>query len=201
VIDLLLDSGPNARSVQIKLNRFTLAGATTRLGLLSNPLRSRFGLTCRLDYYSDENLMQIISRTTHFLKISVTDEAARAIAKRSRGSPRICNNLIKWVRDYAQMHNITTLNESMVKSALELLAIDELGLDEMDKKFLLFMIEQHNGGPVGLKTLATALGEDHVTLSEVHEPYLIMQGLLRRTQRGREVTDTAYKHFGKEKLP
>lgn len=195
VLDLMLDSGPSARSVQVKLNPFTLIGATTRVGLLSNPLRSRFGVTCRLDYYTPEVLEKIILRSAQVFAISLEPLAARELAKRSRGTPRIANNLLRWVRDFAEMrgHSIITLH--VTHQALNMLTIDEKGLDEMDKKILTTIIDHHEGGPVGIKTLAAALGEEDTTLAEVYEPYLIMLGLLRITLRGREATKLAFDHL------
>lgn len=198
VLDLLIDSGPNARSVQVKLNKFTLVGATTRLGSLSSPLRSRFGFNCRLDYYPPQDLVQIIERSSRILNLPLDAGAAKAIANRSRGTPRIANNLLRWVRDYAQIRTNNKVNETVVNQALAMLSIDELGLDEMDKKILNVMIDHYNGGPVGLNTIAVAVGELGDTIEEVYEPYLIMLGLLRRTPRGREVTPLACKHLGKE---
>ena len=195
-LDLLLDSGPQARSVQVSLNPFTLAGATTRLGQLSAPLRSRFALTCRLDYYLPSSLAKILSRSSEILALKINDESVLEIAKRSRGTPRIANNLLKWVRDYAQMRSDNRLDKLTTRTALEMLDIDFLGLDAMDKRLLKHIIDHHNGGPVGIQTIAAALGEEISTLEEVHEPFLIMQGLIKRTQRGREVTHLAYKHLG-----
>ncbi|WP_068466571.1 Holliday junction branch migration DNA helicase RuvB [Candidatus Protochlamydia phocaeensis] len=198
-LDLMIDSGPNARSVQVKLNKFTLAGATTRLGLLSEPLRSRFAFTCRLDYYDPSILQQIIRRTSRILNISLEEDAAFEIAKRSRGTPRIANHLLRWVRDFAQMKANNQINCSVVHQALAMLAIDEKGLDEMDKKMLQIMVQHYNGGPVGLNAISASIGEEASTIEEVYEPYLILQGLLKRTPRGREVTDLGYQHLGLEK--
>jgi Holliday junction DNA helicase RuvB len=195
-LDLLIDAGPSARSVKVHLNRFTLVGATTRVGLLSAPLRSRFGFTCRLDYYELPVLETIILRSGQILNIPIDQKGAREIAIRSRGTPRIANNLLRWVRDYAQTRGNNHIDQSTAIKALEMLSIDERGLDEMDKKILSIIIEHHNGGPVGLNTVAVAMGEDEDTLSEVYEPYLIMQGFLRRTLRGREATHLAYQHLG-----
>ena len=195
-LDLLLDSGPQARTIQVSLNPFTLAGATTRLGQLSAPLRSRFALTCRLDYYPPESLAEILSRSSEILSLTINEESVLEIAKRSRGTPRIANNLLKWVRDYAQMRSDNRLDKLTTRTALEMLDIDFLGLDTMDKRMLKHIIEQHNGGPVGIQTIAAALGEETATLEEVHEPFLIMQGLIKRTQRGREATRLAYQHLG-----
>lgn len=197
VLDLMIDSGPSARSVQVKLNKFTLVGATTRSGLLTGPLRSRFGFTCRLDYYHPTILEKIVQRTGRILNLVLDQEAAMEIARRSRGTPRIANNLLRWVRDYAQIRAGSKINREVVNKALEMLAIDEQGLDEMDIKILEIMIGHYNGGPVGLNTIAVAIGEEGTTIEEVYEPYLIMQGFLKRTPRGREVTDLAYKHLEK----
>jgi holliday junction DNA helicase RuvB len=198
-LDLMIDSGPSARSVQVKLNRFTLAAATTRLGLLTEPLRTRFAFTCRLDYYDPSILEQIIQRTCRILNITLDQESALEIAKRSRGTPRVANHLLRWVRDFAQMRANNQINRNVVDQALRMLAIDDKGLDEMDKKLLLIMINHYNGGPVGLNTIAASLGEEPSTIEEVYEPYLIMQGLLKRTPRGREITDLGYKHIGQKK--
>jgi Holliday junction DNA helicase RuvB len=198
VLDLLIDSGPNARSVQVKLNRFTLVGATTRLGLLSSPLRSRFAFNCRLDYYDVAVLEQVILRTARILNIQIDKEAARTIAMRARGTPRIANNLLKWVRDYAQMRADNKVTAKIVVSALDMLEIDDCGLDEMDKKILRVIIDHYDGGPVGLNTIAIAVGEESTTLEEVHEPYLVMQGFIERTPRGRKVTSLGYRHMGKQ---
>ncbi len=199
-LDLLIDSGPSARSVKVNLNRFTLIGATTKAGLISSPMRSRFGFSCRLDYYTPEVLQKILLRSSHILGISVDDAGAMEVALRSRGTPRIANNLLRFVRDYAQIKTGSRVDRDTAAKALEMLAIDHRGLDEMDKKILRAMIEHHNGGPVGLSTLAVAVGEESDTLSEVYEPYLIMQGFLKRTPRGREVTPLAYQHLGLKKI-
>ena len=196
VLDLVVDSGPSARSVQIKLNTFTLVGATTRMGLLSSPFRSRFPVTCRLDYYTPDILVRIVERSGRILNLNIDEEAAMEVAKRSRGTPRIANNLIRWVRDYAQIRAGNKVDKTVVNQALAMLDIDALGLDEMDKKILSLIIEHYNGGPVGLNTIAVAIGEEKNTLEEVYEPYLIMQGFLKRTARGREATPLAYKHLG-----
>lgn len=197
-LDLLIDSGPSARSVQVKLNRFTLIGATTRMGLLSAPMRSRFPFNCRLDYYESEVLQEIILRSARILGVHLDSDGALGIAERARGTPRIANNLLRWVRDYAQMRSGNKADRSVVNTALEMLAIDHQGLDEMDKKLLSIIIDHYNGGPVGINTLSVALGEEPDTLAEVHEPYLIMQGFLKRTPRGREATPSAYHHLGKK---
>ncbi len=194
-LDLIIDSGPHARSVQVKLNPFCLVGATTQQGLLSAPLRSRFGLTFRLDYYLPETLQSIIKRSASILKTQISPEAALEIAKRARGTPRVANNLFRWVRDFVQIKGQGEVNLELAKKAAEMLAIDDIGLDEMDKKILFIMMDHYNGGPVGLNTLAVALGEAPTTLEEVYEPFLIKQGLLKRTPRGREVTAKAYQHL------
>jgi Holliday junction DNA helicase RuvB len=195
-LDLMIDSGPNARSVQIKLNPFTLAGATTRLGLLSEPLRSRFAFTCRLDYYEPAILERILKRTGQLLNLQLDPQAALEIAKRARGTPRIANHLLRWVRDFAQMRANSKIDLAVAEQALAMLAIDHKGLDEMDKKMLMIMIDHYNGGPVGLNTIAASIGEEATTIEEVYEPYLIMQGFLKRTPRGREITPLGYKHMG-----
>lgn len=197
-LDIIIDSGPAARSVRVPLKHFTLAGATTRAGLLSAPLRTRFAFTCRLDYYTHEVLEVILARTSRLLNLQIGSESLREIAKRSRGTPRIANNLLRWVRDYAQMRASNSFDKAVVVKALEMLAIDDLGLDEMDKKILNVIIDYYEGGPVGLNTLAVAVGEESDTIEEVHEPYLIMQGFIKRTPRGREATALAYRHLGKD---
>lgn len=200
-LDLLIDSGPAARSVKVSLHKFTLVAATTRVGLLSSPLRSRFSLHYRLDYYEPSVLEQILLRSAEILKITITPQGAKEIAQRARGTPRIANNLLRWVRDYAQTRAENKIDALTAQKALKMLAIDEKGLDEMDKKILTLMIDHHNGGPVGVSTLAVAVGEEAETLSEVYEPYLIMQGFLKRTLRGREATRLAYEHLGKTVPP
>lgn len=198
VLDLVIDSGPSARSVQVNLNRFTLVGATTRMGLLTSPLRSRFANTSRLDYYNDETLENILSRSSRILSMDIDKGGLAEIARRSRGTPRIANNLLRWVRDFAQMRiKDRKINGSVADQALKMLAIDEKGLDEMDKKILSVMIDHYNGGPVGLKTLAVAVGEEGSTLEEVYEPFLILQGFIQRTPQGRKATDLAYRHMNK----
>ncbi len=199
VLDLLIDSGPNARSVQVKLNPFTLVGATTRSGLLSAPMRSRFALNCRLDYYQPEILEKILSRSAKILKLSIDNEAVAEIAKRARGTPRVANNLLRFVRDYAQMKAQGHADSQVVHNALGMLAIDEKGLDEMDKRLLSVLIDHYQGGPVGINTLAVALGEEGQTIEEVYEPYLILQGFIKRTPRGRMATESAYVHLGKKR--
>lgn len=196
-LDLVIDSGPSARSVQVKLNRFTLIGATTRMGLLTGPMRSRFPLSCRLDYYDTKTLQEIIVRSAKILGLRLSTDGAEEVAMRARGTPRIANNLLRWVRDYAQIKANTQADKKTVEQALQMLAIDHKGLDEMDKKILEVIIDHYKGGPVGISTIAVAIGEDADTLSEVYEPYLIMQGFLKRTPRGREVTEQAYHHLGR----
>jgi Holliday junction DNA helicase RuvB len=197
ILDIMIDSGPSARSVQVKLNKFTLAGATTRVGLLSAPLRSRFSYSCRLDYYEPKLIAKIVQRTGRILNLAVAADAAMEVAKRARGTPRIAINLLRWVRDYAQMHTSNVVDKQVVNRALDMLSLDELGLDDMDKRILEIMIDHYKGGPVGLSTIAVAVGEEGATIEEVYEPYLIMQGLLKRTPRGREATALAYKHMGR----
>lgn len=198
-LDLMIDSGPNARSVQVKLNKFTLVGATTRIGLLTAPLRTRFAFNCRLDYYTAEILHKIILRTSRILNINMDSAAAFEIARRSRGTPRVANHLLRWVRDYAQIRADNIIDCEVAKKALSMLSIDEMGLDEMDAKILDVMIGHYKGGPVGLNTIAAAVGEEGHTIEEVHEPYLIMQGLLKRTPRGREVTELGFRHMEKRR--
>jgi holliday junction DNA helicase RuvB len=194
-LDLMIDSGPNARSVQVGLEKFTLVAATTRVGLLSAPLRSRFAFSTRLDYYEPKVLVQILLRTSLILNLNIQPEAAMEIARRSRGTPRIANNLLRWVRDFSQTRANHVIDCNVVKQALEMLAIDEKGLDEMDKKILEVIIEHYGGGPVGLNTIAVAVGEEKHTIEEVYEPYLILQGFLKRTPRGREITELGYQHM------
>jgi Holliday junction DNA helicase RuvB len=195
-LDLLIDTGPSARSVKVTLNRFTLVGATTRVGLLSGPLRSRFGFTSRLDYYDVPTLVKILIRSSDRLGVTLTHDGATAIGSRARGTPRIANNLLRWVRDYAETRGHISIDAKIAEEALEMLTIDHRGLDEMDKKILTTIIDHHDGGPVGLGTIAVAVGEESATLEEVYEPFLILQGFLRRTQRGREATRLAYEHLG-----
>ncbi len=196
-LDLMIDSGPSARSVQVKLNRFTLVGATTRIGLLSSPMRSRFGLNLRLDYYSPAILEKILIRSSKIMGAKVEEDGARVIAERARGTPRIANNLLRWTRDFAQIKKHPTIDGKTAHAALDMLDIDHLGLDEMDKKILSTIIDHYKGGPVGISTLAAALSEEAHTLEEVHEPFLIMKGFLKRTPRGREVTHLAFEHLGR----
>lgn len=194
-LDLVIDSGPHARSVRVNLNPFTLVGATTRLGLLTEPLRTRFAFTCRLNYYDPEVLQQIVQRTARLLEMTLDASSALAIAKRARGTPRIANHLLRWVRDYSQMRTNHQINEQIVVDALHMLDIDDRGLDEMDKRVLRVILDHYEGGPVGLNAIAAALGEEPSTIEEVYEPYLIKEGFLRRTSRGREVTTATYQHF------
>ncbi|WP_118194239.1 Holliday junction branch migration DNA helicase RuvB [Albibacterium indicum] len=196
-IDIMLETGPNARSVQISLSPFTLIGATTRSGLLTAPLRARFGINSRLQYYDAKLLTDIVLRSAHILKTPINDEGAYEIARRSRGTPRIANALLRRTRDFAQIKGDGSINTEIAKYALDALNVDEYGLDEMDNRILLTIIDKFKGGPVGLKTIATAVGEDEGTIEEVYEPFLIQEGFLMRTSRGRECTDLAYKHLGK----
>ncbi|MBP1672209.1 MAG: ruvB [Bacteroidetes bacterium] len=200
-IDIMIDSGPNARSVQISLNPFTLVGATTRSGLLTAPLRSRFGINLRLQYYDAQTLSKIIKRAAGILKIEINEDAAFEIARRSRGTPRIANLLLRRVRDFAQIKGDGTITYEITQIALAALNVDQHGLDEMDNRILTTIIEKFKGGPVGLTTIATAVGEDAGTIEEVYEPFLIQEGYLMRTPRGREVTEAAYVHLGKLKYP
>lgn len=197
-LDLMIDTGPNARTVQVKLNPFTLIGATTRSGLLSAPMRSRFLIALRLDYYEPATLQQIIHRSAKIISLDLQNIAALEIAKRSRGTPRIANNLLRWVRDYAQTQKQSPIDLSLARKALEMLAIDELGLDEMDKKILTVIIDHHDGGPIGLNNLAASCGEESHTVEEVYEPFLVLQGMIKRTPRGREATLLAYEHLGRK---
>jgi Holliday junction DNA helicase RuvB len=198
-IDLIIDKGPGARSVQLNLNPFTLIGATTRAGLLSAPLRARFGINMHLEYYDSEILERIISRSAGLLGIRISGEAAHEIASRSRGTPRIANALLRRVRDFAQVKGLEEINISITEFALEALNIDKKGLDVMDNKILQCIIEKFKGGPVGLSTIATAVSEDPGTIEEVYEPFLIKEGFIKRTPRGREATELSYMHFGKSK--
>ncbi|NUM32802.1 MAG: Holliday junction branch migration DNA helicase RuvB [Bacteroidetes bacterium] len=195
-IDIMIDTGPNARSVQITLNPFTLVGATTRSGLLTSPLRSRFGITCRLEYYDSLLLQNIIKRTCKIINTPIENEAALEIARRSRGTPRIANSLLRRTRDFAQIKGTGIITIDIAKMSLDALNVDTLGLDEMDNKILTTIIEKFKGGPVGLNTIATAVGEEGGTIEEVYEPFLIQQGLIMRTARGREATSLAYQHLG-----
>lgn len=198
-IDIMIDSGPNARSVQINLNPFTLVGATTRSGLLTAPLLSRFGIKSRLEYYHADTLKKIIERSAAILNTGILSDAAFEIARRSRGTPRIANGLLRRVRDFAQVLNDGKIDIGITQHALKALNVDEHGLDEMDNRILLAIIDKFKGGPVGLTTIATAVGEEAGTLEEVYEPFLIQEGFLQRTPRGREVTLKAYQHLGKDR--
>ena len=195
-IDIMIDKGPGARSVQLSLSPFTLVGATTRSGLLTSPLRARFGINCHLEYYDHEILKRIILRSASLLKVKCSSEAATEIAMRSRGTPRIANSLLRRVRDFAQVKGTGEIDIEIARYALEALNIDRYGLDETDNKILNTIIKKFHGGPVGLSTISTALGEDAGTVEEVYEPYLIKEGFLKRTPRGREVTPLAYEHLG-----
>lgn len=197
-IDIMIDSGPNARSIQINLNPFTLIGATTRSGLLTAPLLSRFAIKSRLEYYDTETLKRIILRSAKILAVEISSDAAGEIARRSRGTPRIANGLLRRVRDFAQVLNDSTIDLGITQHALRALNVDEHGLDEMDNRFLSVIIEKFKGGPVGITTIATAVGEEAGTLEEVYEPFLIQEGFIMRTPRGREATQKAYEHLGKQ---
>ena len=196
-IDIMIDKGPSARSIQIDLNPFTLVGATTRSGLLTAPLRARFGINMHLEYYQPEVLQRIIERSSNILGVPITEDAALEIAGRSRGTPRIANALLRRVRDFAQVKGNGRIDTDITKVALTALNIDQYGLDEIDNKILLTIIDKFKGGPVGLTTIATAIGEDAGTVEEVYEPFLIMEGFVKRTPRGRMVTELAYRHFGR----
>lgn len=200
-IDIMIESGPNARSVQIHLNPFTLIGATTRSGLLTAPMRARFGIQSRLQYYSTELLSTIVTRSAEILKVPITNEAAIEIAGRSRGTPRICNALLRRVRDFAQIKGNGKIDLEIAQFGLGALHVDAHGLDEMDNKILTTLIDKFKGGPVGITTLATAVSESAETIEEVYEPFLIQQGFIMRTPRGREVTSEAYAHLGRTKAP
>ena len=199
-IDIMIDKGPGARSVQLSLSPFTLIGATTRSGLLTSPLRARFGINCHLEYYDHSTLEGIVRRSARLLSVPITDDASREIALRSRGTPRIANALLRRVRDFAQVKGSGKIDTEIARFALEALNIDKYGLDEIDNKILTTIIDKFKGGHVGLTTIATALGEDPGTLEEVYEPYLIKEGFIKRTPRGREVTDLAYQHLGRSRF-
>lgn len=199
-IDIMIDKGPGARSVQLTLSPFTLIGATTRSGLLTSPLRARFGINCHLEYYGHEVLESIVKRSARLLNVPITDDAAREIALRSRGTPRIANSLLRRVRDFAQVKGNGKVDLDIARYALEALNIDKYGLDEIDNKILLTIIDKFGGGPVGISTIATAMSEDAGTVEEVYEPYLIKEGFLKRTPRGREVTQLAYDHLKRNRL-
>src|ERR1700709_607644 len=200
-IDIMIDTGPNARSIQINLNPFTLVGATTRSGLLTAPLLSRFGIKSRLEYYHSDVLKKIIERSAAILQTTITTDAAFEIARRSRGTPRIANSLLRRVRDFAQVLNDGKIDIGITQHALKALNVDEHGLDEMDNRILSAIIDKFKGGPVGITTIATSVGEEGGTIEEVYEPFLIQEGYLKRTPRGREATSKAYKHLGKEIKP
>ncbi|ANH83367.1 Holliday junction DNA helicase RuvB [Niabella ginsenosidivorans] len=197
-LDILLDSGPNARSIQLSLNPFTLVGATTRSGLLTAPLLSRFAIKARLEYYSSQTLQKIILRAAQILDVKISKDAAAEIAARSRATPRIANGLLRRVRDFAQVLNDGIIDIGITQHALKALNVDEYGLDDMDNRILLAIIEKFKGGPVGITTIATAVGEEAGTIEEVYEPFLIQEGFMQRTPRGREVTHKAYEHLGKK---
>jgi Holliday junction DNA helicase RuvB len=197
-LDIMIDSGPNARSIQLNLNPFTLIGATTRSGLLTAPLLSRFAIKSRLEYYNAEVLQKIIERSANILGVRITSDAAKEISRRSRGTPRIANGLLRRVRDFAQVLSNGVVDLTITQHSLKALNVDEFGLDDMDNKILLTIIEKFKGGPVGITTIATAVGEEAGTLEEVYEPFLIQEGFMQRTPRGREVTAKAYEHLGKK---
>ena len=195
-LDIIIDSGPSARSISLNLPKFTLVGATTKAGMLTRPLLSRFGITNRLDYYSPEELVAIIQRSAALLKIPIDDEGALEIGARSRGTPRIANGLLRWVRDYAQVRADNQINKTVARDALSMLDIDEDGLDEMDIRILEAVVYKYGGGPVGINSIAVAVGEDEATINEVYEPYLILKGFLKRTPRGRSALPAAYHKLG-----
>ena len=196
-IDIMIDKGPSARTIQIDLNRFTLIGATTRSGLLTSPLRARFGINCHLEYYDADVLAGIVARSAGLLGVEIDSKAAGEIARRSRGTPRIANSLLRRVRDFAQVKGDGRIDLDIANYGLEALNIDTYGLDQIDNKLLTTIIDKFKGGPVGLNTIATAMGEDPGTIEDVYEPYLIKEGFIKRTPRGREVTELAYRHLGK----
>ena len=200
-IDIMIDKGPSARSIQIGLNPFTLIGATTRSGLLTAPLRARFGINMHLEYYEPDTIRRILLRSASILGVTIDDDAAAEIARRSRGTPRIANALLRRVRDFAQVKGNGHINTQIAQFALSALNIDRYGLDEIDNKILLTIIDKFKGGPVGLGTIATAIGEDAGTVEEVYEPFLIMEGFIKRTPRGRMVTELAYQHLGRNPYP
>ena len=199
-IDIMIDKGPSARTIQIDLNKFTLIGATTRSGLLTSPLRARFGINCHLEYYDSHILAGIVERSARLLGIHIDSKAAAEISRRSRGTPRIANALLRRVRDFAQVKGNGAIDLEIARYALEALNIDTFGLDQIDNKLLSTIIDKFKGGPVGLNTIATAMGEDAGTIEDVYEPYLIKEGFIKRTPRGREATELAYKHLGKTPL-
>jgi len=196
-LDIIIDKGANARTIQLKLPNFTLVGATTRAGLVTAPLRARFGVTFRLDFYDAHDLRHIVTRSARILEIAIEADAAIEIARRSRGTPRIANRLLRRVRDFAQIEGIEKITLDLARDALERLQVDEKGLDDMDARLILSLIDKFNGGPVGLSTLAVAIGEESDTLEEVYEPYLIQKGFIKRTPRGRVATELAYEHFSR----
>lgn len=195
-LDIIIGKGPSARSIRLDLPKFTMIGATTRAGMITAPLRDRFGVICRLEYYTNEELFKIITRSAKILKIDTDEEGAFEIARRSRGTPRVANRLLKRVRDYAQVRGDGVIDKATADKALKLLEIDDMGLDEIDKKMLLTVIQKFDGGPVGLDTLAASIGEDSGTIEDVYEPYLLQIGFINRTPRGRIATRSAYRHFG-----
>ena len=194
-LDIMIDKGPNARSIKLNLNPFTLVGATTRAGLLTSPLRARFGVVLRLNYYEAEDLFHIVKRSAKILNVEIDDDGAIEISKRSRGTPRVANRLLRRIRDFAQVTADNRINKTVAEKALEKLEVDSRGFDEMDKRILLTIIEKFSGGPVGVSTIAVAVSEESNTIEELYEPFLIQQGYLKRTARGREVTRLAYEHF------
>jgi Holliday junction DNA helicase RuvB len=196
-LDIMIDKGPNARTLKLSLNPFTLIGATTRSGLLTDPLRARFGVILRLNYYDSEDIFHIVKRSAKILKVEIDEDGAKEIACRSRGTPRVANRLLRRIRDFAQVKADNKITKQVADDALERLEVDSRGLDEMDKRILLTMIEKYGGGPVGVNTIAVAVGEERDTIEEVYEPFLIQQGFIKRTPRGREVTYLAYEHFKK----
>jgi holliday junction DNA helicase RuvB len=198
-IDIMIDKGPSARSIQLELHPFTLIGATTRSGLLTSPLRARFGINSHLEYYDNSVLTGIVKRSARILDVKITDDAADEIAGRSRGTPRIVNSLLRRVRDFAQVKGDGNIDIAITKTTLKAMNIDQHGLDEMDNRILLCIIDKFKGGPVGISTIATAVGEDSGTIEEVYEPFLIKEGFIKRTPRGREATERAYKHLGRIK--
>jgi Holliday junction DNA helicase RuvB len=195
-IDIMIDRGPSARSVRLKLQHFTLAGATTRAGLITSPLRARFGMTCRIGYYNTEELCQIVKRSAKIMEVAIDEEGARELAARSRGTPRIANRLLRRVRDFAQIRASGKINGRVAEDALQMLEVDKLGLDDMDRRMLEAIIVKFGGGPVGLNNLAVAVGEEAETLEDVYEPFLIQEGFIKRTPRGRQATNLAYEHLG-----
>ena len=199
-IDIMIDKGPSARSVQLNIEPFTLVGATTRLGNLTSPLRDRFGVVLRVDYYDSEELFHIINRSADILEVKISDDGAMELASRSRGTPRIANRILRRARDYAEVKGSGKIDLKIAQSSLQKLGIDEIGLDDMDRKILNIIIEQFSGGPVGLKSLAVAVGEDSTTIEDVYEPFLIKEGFLMRTNRGRVAQDSAYDLLGKQKM-